>query len=715
MLFWSVVFILLASIVQYQAVNHRVRTEFDLKSRLFIQETARVLPSLVRRKDINSLRDHLEVTGIYPEILGFDIIDGDDPMNLTAWVKAPTGWVLTRRVAGVVDISSPDIENRTIQCEQNIILQFYFSFSDQKTKPLQSVFGHSGILVLSTLLSAFTGFFFLNYLGVKPILKIRDGVIRLSSELNHRLPPLAVLELDELRLAVNTMAEKLQNSISERTILADKLKEHEAIQKGIFNFISHPVLILKEGHLASANPSARSLLNIEADDADFHLEGLQHDLWVLIEKIKSGRHLRQASSLRRVRPFSGVNRLYDIILTKVDEEALWEIVEIIDVTDTDRDDQINIQRQKVETIGLLAGGVVHDLNNILGGLTGTTSILRYYVDSGKPLNLTELEENLKILETCNARAVKLTKGLLDLSPRSQKEIEQFEIHQLLEQAWEIVKFSAPKGVVFSLDRTAGDILLEGDRGQIQQIVLNLLVNALHAVTFMKNASEGQGKIVVHIDRISAQPVLPLFYEEAKLIPYVRLVVCDDGVGIDKETQERIFDPFFTTKSRDNGTGLGLSLVRNTMINNNGFIALSSSPGVGSAFSLFFPAKEGNSFRFPQGVELVLCHDSLPFIEDVRYSLMSAGVRITIFEGLPSELPARVNGILIDKNLAGKFPLQTADLAQKYPYLEFVLVSPFSRYFPFPENLPYPIIGYPFLLEELLELVSIKDLLSSDSA
>jgi two-component system, cell cycle sensor histidine kinase and response regulator CckA len=234
------------------------------------------------------------------------------------------------------------------------------------------------------------------------------------------------------------------------------------------------------------------------------------------------------------------------------------------------------QSQKMEAMGRLAGGIAHDFNNLLMVIQGYAEIVRQE-ESVTP----EIRKNVDTIVRASTSAAGLTRQLLSFSRKHQFTPQVLELNSLVDQMSEMLLgvLREEMDLVVNLDPHAGCI--SADPGQIEQVIMNLVVNA-------RDAMPKGGKLTletVHIGREKAR------LGRSSGLPagdYVMLAVSDTGIGMDAETQSRIFEPFFTTKSKEEGTGLGLSVLYNIVRASGGHVRVSSELGRGSTFRIYFP-------------------------------------------------------------------------------------------------------------------------------
>ncbi len=257
-----------------------------------------------------------------------------------------------------------------------------------------------------------------------------------------------------------------------------------------------------------------------------------------------------------------------------------------DITDRRNLEQQLRQSQKMEAVGTLAGGIAHDFNNALTGIVGFGEILRMRIAEDEQASH-DLDEILR----CAERATTLTRQLLTYARRQIIEPVNLNVSALVTDLMRLIGKVVGEHIEVktSLERNVPTI--HADRGQIEQVVMNLCLNARDAMP------EG-GRLVVETEDAFLEEEYVLRYPYMKPGRYAVLSVSDTGVGMDEATRERVFEPFFTTKGPDKGTGLGLAMVYGIIKQHGGFIHLYSEPGKGTAFKVYFPAIEARPDALP---------------------------------------------------------------------------------------------------------------------
>ena len=299
----------------------------------------------------------------------------------------------------------------------------------------------------------------------------------------------------------------------------------------------------------------------------------------------------------------------------------------IDVTEKKKLEAQFLRSQRMESIGTLAGGIAHDLNNILTPILVSVQMLKEKVTDDDGLKL------LETLETNVQRGAGLVKQVLGFGRGVQGERAAIHPGHIAREIRRIIDETFPKSVTSEF-RSAADLwTITGDPTQLHQVLLNLCVNA-------RDAMPNGGQLSIQIENTMFDETYAGMNPEAHAGPYVHITVTDTGTGIPKEIQDKIFDPFFTTKEPGKGTGLGLSTTLAIVKNHGGFIHCHSEPGKGSRFEVYFPANisrkvEGNTTtsetRLPRGHnELVLVVDDEEPIRNIaRKTLERFGYRVLL--------------------------------------------------------------------------------------
>jgi signal transduction histidine kinase len=236
-----------------------------------------------------------------------------------------------------------------------------------------------------------------------------------------------------------------------------------------------------------------------------------------------------------------------------------------------------LQSQKMESIGQLAAGVAHDFNNMLTVIQGHSGMLMT-----KPALSAELHESAKAIYFAAERAATLTRQLLMFSRKNVMKPAALDLREVVAELSKMLKRLLGETVTLDLQPSPELPLVEADRGMLEQVIVNLSVNA-------RDAMPQDGTLTISANLVEVDAALVQAHPEARPGPFVCLRVSDTGSGMDAATMARIFEPFFTTKEAGKGTGLGLATVYGIVKQHEGWIEVSSKPGQGSTFSVFLPA------------------------------------------------------------------------------------------------------------------------------
>jgi len=234
------------------------------------------------------------------------------------------------------------------------------------------------------------------------------------------------------------------------------------------------------------------------------------------------------------------------------------------------------QSQKLEAIGRLAGGVAHDFNNILMSIMGAADLLLMQLPSGDSAR----EEATEIKQSVD-RGAGLTRQLLAFSRRQATRPRLFALGEIVGGMDRMLRRLIEAEIEFEIISAPDPLMIVADSGQLEQVVMNLVINA-------RDAMPKGGRLTVRVEEVELDEAAAATLAEGKTGRYARLSVADTGTGIDEQTRAKLFEPFFTTKEQGKGTGLGLSIVYGIVKQSGGYITVTSEPGRGATFLLYFP-------------------------------------------------------------------------------------------------------------------------------
>jgi len=310
-----------------------------------------------------------------------------------------------------------------------------------------------------------------------------------------------------------------------------------------------------------------------------------------------------------------------------DGELQGAICMALDITDRKQLEEQLRQAQKMEAVGRLAGGIAHDFNNLLMVIQGYADLLAERLPQGDALR-----RNAEQIQTASQRATSLTRQLLAFSRKQMLAPKVLNVHAVVADMEKILRRLIGEDVQLETTSSLDLGLVKADRSQIEQVILNLAVNA-------RDAMPGGGRLT--IETANAELDASFAHPPAVLSPgkYVMLAVTDNGCGMDSETQAHIFEPFFTTKEKGKGTGLGLATVYGIVKQSGGYIWVYSEPGRGTSFKVYLPRIEeetalprieipAEASANPRGSETVLLvEDEKGVRELAREYLQMTGYRV----------------------------------------------------------------------------------------
>ncbi len=385
------------------------------------------------------------------------------------------------------------------------------------------------------------------------------------------------------------------------------------------------------GRFLDVNPALITMLGHESVE-DLLLLNVRQEVFVSPQELD-----RLADDYRRTGSLNGVEvqwkrkdgrviivRLSGCAASVSDEPE--EVLELIaeDITDRRQLEEQLRQAQKMDAVGRLAGGVAHDFNNLLMVINGYTEVLLEELEKGSPMH-----HKVQSIQQAADRAATLTRQLLAFSRKQLLELKVVDVNKVVGDMERLLRPLIGENIelVTRLSTQTGHT--RADAGQLEQVIMNLVVNA-------KDAMPEGGKLTL---RSADVTVGPNFSQHRFIQPgrYAVISVTDTGHGMDKETQSRIFEPFFTTKEKGKGTGLGLSTVYGIVKQSNGYVFAQSEVGAGTTFYVYLPRVEDSAEEFSPvesapnevgGCETVLLvEDEESVRELVHVTLVSRGYKV----------------------------------------------------------------------------------------
>jgi two-component system cell cycle sensor histidine kinase/response regulator CckA len=315
-----------------------------------------------------------------------------------------------------------------------------------------------------------------------------------------------------------------------------------------------------------------------------HLEHVEQTL-----VCRDGRHLPVRLNMRAMRDMMGQYTGVRVTARDISQEKELEA-------------QL-LQAQKLESLGTLTSGIAHDFNNMLTGILGFNELLLQEVESDHPMY-----EDLHHIEVLSLRAANMVKQLMTFSRGNISQKTSLSLHPLLEEITQLLERMIPESIEVAMHMAAEDLVVEADPTQIQQVVMNLVLNARDAMP------EG-GQLLIKTARVELDEAFCQMHPGLQPDWYALLSVSDTGTGIPLEVRPHIFDPFFTTKAVGEGTGLGLPVVYGIVKSHNGAIEVESQVGQGTIMKIYLPLTEQPIAPAPAVGSLLTGTETILLVED----------------------------------------------------------------------------------------------------
>jgi len=443
--------------------------------------------------------------------------------------------------------------------------------------PLASI-GRQAVLSLSILALAITLAALLYARIAGSLRDLASGTRAALTGTEVPFPPGAPAEVLEVAEQFNlTLAGWRRAEHSERQA---KERYRSIVDNAVFGiYISTP-----DGRFLEVNPALVSMLGYDSAN-ELMATGpvaLYRDpdtRAALVEEYREADHIRDVEVVWMRRDGTPITvRLNGKIIRTESGTAAFEVI-AQDITAEKLHQEELRHTQKMEAVGQLAGGIAHDFNNLLTVIGGSTQLLLASLPEDDPLRL-DAEE----ITSATARATALTRQLLAFSRKDALQSRAVDLNELIEELDKMLRRLIGEDISMETRLGPQPLIVHGDPGQIEQILMNLVINA-------RDALPDGGRILVEARRAErTRP--PCGTPEAEVRNWALISVTDNGVGMDEHTRSRIFEPFFTTKGKGEGTGLGLATAYGIIRQQGGRILVESEPGIGTRFDVWLPLEEG---------------------------------------------------------------------------------------------------------------------------
>jgi len=473
----------------------------------------------------------------------------------------------------------------------------------------------------------------------KKIFKIFNKVYRTGKSANVESFEFITKEKDQIRkmdleLSVSLMRDPHGNPSGFRGIVRDvseRIKSEKALQDSEERYRSL-VENTMDGYFICKIPSTKFIfLNQRACDIFGYTmqEGMGLKVWDVISSEDHERVMKRVQKRLEGKKLSSERQMYTAmckdgstfrtelstsLVTFKGEAAIQGVLR--DITEQQHLENQLHQAQKMEAIGTLAGGIAHDFNNLLMSILGYNSLMKLKTDTSHPHY-----EHLVGIEKCVESSTKLTKQLLGFAREGKYEVKPTNLNKLVKDQNRMFR-RTKKEITIHSKYEENLWTAEVDSGQIEQVLLNIYVNAWQAMP-----DGGELHIQTENIKLGDDYKQPFHVAPGK---YVKISVTDTGIGMNEETQKKIFDPFFTTREKERGTGMGLSSAYGIIKNHGGFITVYSEPNEGSTFNIYFPAsvKKVKKHKKPlekliRGSGTILMIDDEKIVLDVGKEMIKA--------------------------------------------------------------------------------------------
>ena len=482
-------------------------------------------------------------------------------------------------------------------------------------------------------------------------------------------------EVGKLAYYINNYLERidvfnssLQNEIINKTRIEEELRHSEEFLAFVINNLPF-VFIAVDGNaiIKKWNLAAESLTGLSEEQA------IGLSLWdtipylqqyrdylevVLVQKIR--RQLMNISDEKKPVHYFNID-FYPISYEEFEIEAMLRLEDITEFAL--KDEQLR-QAQKMEVLSNLAGGMAHDINNVIGGIIGTTSLIQYNLARGE-IEIEKIKELFSIIEISSKRVTAIISQLQTLSRKQPLSIKPFNLNDSIINTVRICQNTFDKAVKIEFSPYPENAILMGDITQIEQVLLNICINANHAMTIMRKENEKKGGTLnISLTKRKTDQILAHEHIGINAHSYWFIRISDNGVGIPKELIRKIFDPFFTTKATEKGTGLGLSMVYNIIRQHGGFIDVYSQIDIGTTFTILLPVFEDihTDYNELQKTNIIPGTGDILIIDDEAAILRAASLILTECGYNTTAATNANDGLTILKDPLHHFDLIILDLA-----------------------------------------------------
>lgn len=488
-----------------------------------------------------------------------------------------------------------------------------------------------------------------------------------------------------LTFVARQLASAVEIKRNEQALRRSEARYRSLVQSSVYGIYRSSL----EGRFLDVNPALIAMLGYGSAEEVLFLDP-EKDVFAYYEE-----HKRLVEEFRNTGRLDGIEvkwkrkdgstitvRISGRAVTSEDEPA--DVLEAIaeDVTERRALEEQFRQAQKMEAVGRLAGGVAHDFNNLLMVISGYAEVILATLTDVHPLT-----EKAKAIQQAADRATTLTRQLLAFSRKQLLELKVVDVNAIVSDMERLLRPLIGENVELMARLTPEAGYTRADAGQLEQVLMNLVVNA-------KDAMPDGGTLTIQTQHVVFDQSHRRGQTFIRPGNYVLLSVSDTGMGMDRETQSRIFEPFFTTKEKGKGTGLGLSTVYGIVKQSGGYVTVQSEKGRGSTFYIYLPQVEGNAEKQTApitraaagGTEtILLVEDEESVRQLVRDTLESKGYKVVEAENGENGLQAasrydgKIDLVITDVVMPGMGGREMVEqLVKSRPQTKFLYLSGYTE-------------------------------------
>lgn len=486
-----------------------------------------------------------------------------------------------------------------------------------------------------------------------------------------------LINVKMLHRALNTSTEKEREVKQSRNYIESII---ESIGDGVMT-------VNEKNEITKINNAGKAILVVEEKElAGAHIDSILTVKQVTGEPFLFEEHLWEAPVVFQhliVEIVEGISKNITVACYPMIEQCECHekgtVIVVKDISDELLMKEQLVQSQKMEAVGQLSSGVAHDFNNMLGGIFGAIDLLEDEVSE-------EGKAYLAIIQQASKSASELTAKLLDFGRKGKSVSAPLQIHEVIRNSVAILERTIDKSISVQLDCSAENDTVLGDKSQLQNSLMNMGINASHAMPF-------GGKLIYSTQQVQLdETYCSLVADEITPGDYLEISVTDTGSGISEENLKKIFDPFFTTKEEGRGTGLGLAAVRGMVHSHGGTITVYSEEGNGTTFHIYLPLSEkiahedeqenGNNLR-GNGERILLIDDEVVMQMTGKIILEKMNYVVDVVgsgeEGVITYRNGEYDLVLLDMVMPGMNGKETfLELHTVEPSVKVILTSGFSR-------------------------------------